>query len=288
MLSSLGWRRPDLERGQVALLIGAFALLIALFYAPLHWLAREWRTNAYYEHGPLVPLAAIAVMLIALAGRRLRPDGRLEWLSVSLIAFGVGLRVLGAVGGSDFIGALALIPTLAGVLGYVLGGAALRVIWFPVGYLIFMVPMPFIDDLGFYFQRVSAWATADILQKTGFPVEFWGAELTLPGQNFVVGIPCSGLYSIMTLTALGLLYAWLLQFPEKWRVVALIIAVPTIAMISNIFRLTSILVVAYHYGTEMAINYYHDFAGIVFWAISLAMMFLIGRTLEWRRTPAAA
>jgi len=285
---NLSLRTADVSRPQVVTLATAVGLLAALYAQPVYWLIREWRTNAYYEHGPLVPVAAAAVAVLALAGVRLRPDGERGWLPLGLLALGIGLRVLGAAGGSDFLGALGLLPALAGLLGYVLGGAALRAIAFPLAYLIFMVPMPFMDDLGFYFQRVSAWATGDILQRAGLPVEFWGAELSIPGQNFVVGIPCSGLYSIMTLTALGLLYAWLLRLPSRWRVAVLLIAIPLVATVSNVFRLSSILVIAFYYGTELAINYYHDFAGAIFWALSLALMFLIGRTLEWGRNSAAA
>jgi exosortase/archaeosortase family protein len=90
------------------------------------------------------------------------------------------------------------------------------------------------------------------------------------------------------MTALGLLYLWLLHFPSRWQSVLLLIAIPVVAIVSNIFRLSSILMIAYHYGSVVAINYYHDFAGAVFWALSLALMLLIGRSLEWRRTSATA
>ena len=277
------WR--ELGRDNALMLGAGLLLLLVLFWAPLNWLWREWRTNAYYEHGPLVPVAALVAAGLAL--RTTRFSRGVVWGAVTLIVVGVVLRVVGAAGNSDFIGAVALLPALVGVLGLVLGAAALRALLFPVSYLIFMVPMPFIDELGFFFQRVSSWMTATILGRTGMPIEFWGAEISLPGQNFVVGIPCSGLYSIMTLTALGLLYAWLLQLPGHWRAIVLIVSLPIVAMFSNVCRLSSILVIAHLWGTEMAINYYHDFAGIVFWILSLAMMFLVGRTLEWRRTSVA-
>src|SRR5262249_35419994 len=181
----------------------------------------------YYEHGRLIPVAAAAVGLYAVSGARFRPTGETagRWtrLSLGLLGIGIALRVVGAVGGSDFLGALGILPALAGVIGYVLGGSALRALAFPIAYLIFMVPMPFMDDLGFYFQRVSSAGAAFLMKGVGVPVTYQGAEVSLPDANFIVGIPCSGLYSLMTLTALGLLYARILELPSRWHTTALLV-----------------------------------------------------------------
>lgn len=261
------------------------ALLTALlFLNPLIWLAREWQDNPYYEHGPLVPLVSVALAALALPCL-LRSAPSRTWLGPILLVSGLALRVIAASEGSDFLGALALLVVLAGIAAWCFGAMGLHALAFPLGYLLFAIPMPFMDDLGFYFQRLSTILSTLLTRLIRIPATYQGAEISLPNATFIVGVQCSGLYSTVTLTALGLLFLRMLDLRSTRRKLALLAAIPLIAIIANVIRLSSILAVAHLQSSEMAINYYHNWAATVFWLLAMLLLFALGKGLEWTQTP---
>jgi exosortase len=279
-----------LPRPADLLLVTSLVLLGAtLFAVPIRWLVVEWQQNDYYAHGPFVPLTCLVLGGLAL-GRGLPADDRGRAASgwLLLTVGGLALRAVAAALGSDFLGATALVPTLLGAVGYLAGHGAARALTFPIGFLLFAVPLPFMDDLGFYFQRLSSAGAAGLLQVVGVPATYQGAELSLPNASFVVGTPCSGLYSTVALTGLGILYARMLGLPSRRQGLALIGLLVPLAIFTNVVRLGSLLSVAYVWGSEIAMAYYHNALDIVFWALAMALLLATGKGVQWIGSRAAA
>ncbi|MBI3941774.1 MAG: exosortase/archaeosortase family protein [Chloroflexi bacterium] len=262
-------------------------LVILVFAGPILWLVKEWQDNQYYEHGPFVPLVSIALVILTLP-RLVPPVGQTTRAGPILFIVGLSLRFVSLVTGSEFLGALALVILLAGLAGWWLGRKGLQSTAFPISYLLLAVPLPFMDDLGFYFQRLSTVSTTVLIKLAGVPATYQGAEISLPDASFIVGIQCSGLYSTVSLTALGLLFVRLLDLHSWRRRLLLIAAIPIITVVANIFRLGSILGLAYWQNSDIAIHYYHNFAGIVFWLLAMGMLFAVGKGLEWTQSPDAS
>lgn len=270
------WVRPALAGAWLA------ALSAVVFLAPLGWLLREWGDNPYYEHGPFVPLIALGLAAFALP--RLRERGLPRETGVAgpaLVAAGLALRLAGALGGSEFLGAVGLVALIAGFTAWWLGLAGLRTLAFPIAYLLIALPLPFMDDVGFYFQRLSTLATAGAVRLLGVPATYQGAEVSLPAAQFFVGVQCSGLYSTVSLTMLGLLFLRLLDLDGWLRQALLVAAIPLVAIVSNVFRLSSLLVIAHRQSAEVAMAYYHALGEFAFWLLAMALLFLIGKGLEW-------
>lgn len=264
----------------------------AIFAGPIRWLIGEWSDNPYFQHGPLVPI--VSFVLAAAAWPHLRiaaaPTGR---GGPALVIAGLLLRVLGAAGGSEFLGAVGLIPVLAGLVLWWLGPDGLRRLAFPIGYLFVALPLPFMDDIGFYFQRISTISTTVLVRLLGVPATYQGAEVSLPPANFgaasfFVGVQCSGLYSSMALVALGLIFLRLLDLNTWLPRIALIAAVFPIALLTNDIRLGTLLWIAYRYSSDVAMSYYHNLGGAFFWALALSLFFAVGKGLEWLRPRVAS
>ncbi|MCA1554965.1 MAG: exosortase/archaeosortase family protein [Chloroflexi bacterium] len=256
------------------------SLLVLIFAAPLAWLVREWQDNPYYEHGPLVPLISLVLVALAMPDL-LKFQTRGSWVGAALIMSALLLRVLGAVTGSEFVAALALPLVLMGLAAWWLGRAGLRAVGFPVTYLLLAIPLPFMDDLGFYFQRLSTALTTISVRLIGVPATYQGAEVSLPSASFIVGVQCSGLYSTMTLLALGLLFVRMLELRSWQRKTLLIAAIPIITVVSNVFRLSSLLWLAHERGADFAMTYYHNLGDVVFWLLAMLLLFLVGKGFEW-------
>ncbi|WP_240754630.1 exosortase B [Parasulfuritortus cantonensis] len=256
---------------------------LAVLYLPTWWdLAHGLWLADEQAHGPLILLvslylawqqrAAFAadsdVPSPAAAGHT-RPV--LGWgvLLFGLLAYALGRSqeiLLFEVGSQ--------IPVLFGVLLITLGGPAVRRLWFPVLFLAFMVPLPgfVVDGLtGPLKQFVSA-AASNILHGVGYPVARSGVILTIGAYQLLVADACSGLHSIFSLSALGLLYMHLMRHTGVLRNALLLASIVPIAVAANVVRVILLILITYHFGDAAGQGFAHDFTGMVLFMVGLLAM----------------
>ena len=247
-------------------------LLLALFYPTLKWLVGEWLGNDYYSHGPLVPL--ISAFLAWRLWVNWPPEQRrIMPATIGLLPLGVGLVVYlsALLQRAYFAASLAMIVIIAGLVWYLLGTAALRRFAFPIGFLFFMVPLPFVEPLSVPLAQLTGALSAAIVRLLGVPIIVNGAQISLPNAELVVGAQCSGLRSIVTLMTLVALVIFLVE-GAWWKKLLLALSSIVIAALGNVIRVASLLVVANIWGADAAFKYYHDYSGIVFFLSALALL----------------
>ena len=173
------------------------------------------------------------------------------------------------------------IPLLAALLLLFGGAGALRAAWFPLFFLIFMVPLPealVASITGPLKSAVSAVAS-ELLHALGYPVGRSGVVLTVGQYQLLVADACAGLNSIFTLEALGLLYMNLMRYTSAARNLTLALLLVPVAFAANIVRVMILVLVTYHFGDAAGQGFVHDFAGIVLFVVSLVFMLLLDRVL---------
>ena len=257
-------------------------LLLALFYPTLKWLVGEWLGNDYYSHGPLVPL--ISAFLAWRLWVTWPPEQRrIKPATIGLLPLGVGLAVYlyALLQRAYFAASLAMIVIIAGLVWYLLGTAALRRFAFPIGFLFFMVPLPFVEPLSVPLAQLTGALSAAIVRLLGVPIIVNGAQITLPNVELVVGAQCSGLRSIVTLMTLVALVIFLVE-GAWWKKLLLALSSIVIAALGNVIRVASLLVVANIWGADAAFKYYHDYSGIVFFLSALALLLAFSWVLGCR------
>ena len=263
-----------------AALIGL--LLAALFYPTLRWLFGEWLGNDYYSHGPLVPIISA---LIAWRLWRTWPPEKRKFAPSNLgaaVTFASLLAYLFALTQrAYFLASLAMILTFAGLVWALLGAAILRRMAFPLIFLVFMAPLPFIEPLSVPLAQVTGAISGGLVRLFGVPITVNGSQVSLPNANLVVGAQCSGLRSIVTLMTLVGIVVFVVQGPWPSKVLLALSAV-VIAAFGNILRVASLLGVAYVWGGDAGFKYYHDYSGIVFFASALALLLLFSWLLGCR------
>ena len=247
-------------------------LLLALFYPTLKWLLGEWLGNDYYSHGPLVPLIS-AFLAWRLWIKWLPEQRRIKPATIGLLPLGAGLIVYlyALLQRAYFAASLAMIIIIAGLVWYLLGTAALRRFAFPIGFLVFMIPLPFIEPLSVPLAQLTGAMSAAIVRLLGVPIAVNGAQISLPNAELVVGAQCSGLRSIVTLMTLVALVIFLVE-GAWWKKLLLALSSIVIAALGNVVRVASLLVVANIWGADAAFKYYHDYSGIVFFLSALALL----------------
>jgi exosortase B len=195
-------------------------------------------------------------------------------LVVGLLAYALGrsLEILLLEVGSQ-------IPVMLGALLITQGTRAVRALWFALFFLVFMIPLPgFIVDTatGPLKQYISVIAE-NVLYAAGYPIARSGVMLTVGPYQLLVADACSGLHSMFSLSAMGLLYLYLMQRTSIARNLIIMAAILPIAFVANVVRVMVLVLVTYHLGDEAGQGFLHGFAGIMLFIIGLLFLFV----LDW-------
>ncbi|HXG02279.1 MAG TPA: exosortase/archaeosortase family protein [Candidatus Binatia bacterium] len=239
------------------------ALALAL-YAPLvPDLAREWSEFPSLSHGFAIPLIAAYLAWIR-RDRLARTPVRPSLLGLPLLVAGLAALVIGVLGQEPFVARLSLPLTLGGLVWFVAGGAVARLLWVPIAYLFFMVPLPWSTlKLVMYQSRLlDAAVSAELVRWLGVPVFRDGFMLHLPALTLEVADDCSSIPAIAALLSLGVAYAYFSPRPAAYRGLLIAATLP-IAIFSNIVRITTTVAAAYYLGPWTLHTVYHQFNGTV-------------------------
>jgi exosortase B len=161
------------------------------------------------------------------------------------------------------------------------GWPALRALWFPILFVAFMVPLPgfFVDAVtGPLKQNVSAIAE-QLLYAAGYPIARNGVVLTIGQYQLLVADACSGLNSMFSLSALGLLYMYLMHRASLLHNAIMLVSILPIAFAANIVRVVVLMLITYHFGDEAGQGFLHGAAGIVLLMVALIVFFLLDAIL---------
>ena len=272
----------DVRRGRLGNAVGwgaALTLMGLLTYPVGRWLVGQWLTNEYYSHGVLVLLVSAY-----LAWRALRSGRAASAPADAALLFlggGAGVYVVGEALTARYLSALGLILLAGGLVGFLGSRETLRRLSFPLVYLVFAVPLPFVDSLAVRMGALTAgWATV-LARGLGVIAVNEGGQVRLPSCSLVVGAPCSGIRSLVALLALTAVWAYVVRGRRLARVALPVLAVP-LASLANLLRVTSLLWVADRWGLETAERYYHDFSGPAFFALALVGLLAVSWGLKCR------
>jgi len=265
--------------------IGLGVALFTLAYWPtLVWIfERAWAADSYYSHAPLIPF--VSAMLIWLERKKLVecPIGSSRTGLALIVAALVG-HLLSVLAYVNFTSGFSILVLVFGLSLYLFGVAVTRKVWFPLGFLVFMFPLP-MAMLGAVSLPMKLFATkagAAILDMMGIAVVQEGFKLQFSSASLVVGNPCSGLRSLIALVALGTLIAYLFKVSVPRKIVLVLLSVP-FAVLSNIARVTMLGMVANFYGSDAATGFAHDLSGGLVFFIALVLLLAAARALEWNQ-----
>ena len=155
------------------------------------------------------------------------------------------------------------------------GGDAVKVWWFPIVFLVFSIPLPnMIVDL--ITQPLKNWVSViaeNVLYAVGYPIARVGITLMIGQYQLLVADACSGLNSMFSLSALGVLYLYMMRHDSWLRNLIIIGAILPIAFVANICRVMVLVLITYHLGDEAGQGFLHGFAGMILFVVALVMLF---------------
>jgi exosortase len=268
-----------------------FASLAVLFADVARTLVSDWATDDNFSHGFLVvPLAIYFAWERRTAFRRAAPGS--SWLGLVVVLGSLALLTIGRLGAEFFMTRVALIGTIAGAILFVGGWARLRVMAFPIAFLILMVPVPALifNQVAFPLQLLASDVGASGLKAVGVPVLREGNVMMLAHTTLEVAEACSGIRSLVSLLTLGVVYGYFMD-SRSWVRWALTLATVPIAVLTNGVRVAGTGVAAHYYGAEAAEGFMHSFSGWLVFVAAFALLVLsrelLVRVVPEPRLPAA-
>jgi exosortase len=263
------------------------AVPCAWLYAPvITKLIHDWSHDENYSHGFLiVPLAAWFAWQqrdrLTTAQARPSPVGLL------LICAALALVIVGRLGAELFLSRISIIVMLGGAILFLHGWHHLRILTFPILFLLLMVPLPAIvfNQIAFPLQLLASRVGTAGIQACAVPVLREGNVIVLADTTLEVAEACSGIRSLVSLLTLGILYGYFTD-PRPWMRTLIALSTVPIAIAANAARVTGTGVLAHYYGPEAASGFFHTFSGWLVFVVAFLLLFLVSRVLSRIAPPA--
>ena len=288
----LGSRLSPAARWEIAFWAVGIGMLFFLFH--LHgnsqeiatcrrslflWLRSRWVGD--YAYCMLLPLASLGALWLRRRELAAAPR-RTDWRGAPVVAAALLLHWVGVLAQQPRISAAALLLLLWGLPLLLYGFAFARWLVFPCAYLLLAIPLNFIDSMTAPLRLFATAASAALLNGFGLEVQRVGSGLFSAAGNpfsFNVAPECSGLRSLLAMTALMAFYAWYSQKTPLKKWILFLCCIP-VAIVANICRIILVVVVAALFGQETAIGLWHDYSGYPIFLISILLMLALDRLLN--------
>ena len=168
----------------------------------------------------------------------------------------------------------------AGLFLFTRGFPLLKALWFPLFFIIFMLPFP-LDSITLPMKMAVSYVTENILFWLGYPIAREGVILQIGQYQLLVADACAGMHTLISLEALGLLYLSLVKHDSLMRNITLTLLIIPISFTANVFRVITLTLITYYFGDEVGQGFVHGFAGIFLFFIALIFIMAVDSMLQY-------
>lgn len=258
-----------------AFILVLLAVLAAVYHPVLTDLVRDWIRDANYSHGFLMPL--VTAFLLYGSRKELHQTARRpSLLGVLGILVAGAMLVLGTAGAEVFTQRMSFLLLVASLVLFLLGWGHLKLTAFPIAFLFFAIPLPYVIYYGLTgpMQALAAKVAVVSMKHLGIPAVLQGNMIHLANTSLEVVEACSGIRSLYAFLAVGALVARFAPIPVWARILLFLLAIP-ISVAGNAARVLGSGLAAYLIGPEAATGTAHDMFGIVVFIVTLGLFMIL-------------
>jgi exosortase len=262
---------------QIALTMSALACGAWSFWPTFFELFDAWSRVPDYSHGFVVP--PFAALILWLRRDKLTGIGQpAPVLAMALFGLSLAMRHAGDAFYYTFLDAWSLLPWLAALAALVGGWPLLRWSLPAIGFLAFMIPLPFALEsiMSSPLQRMATLLSTNLLQFCGQPAFPEGNVIVLGEHRLEVAQACSGLRLFVGIVAIAYAYVVLLARP-LWEKLVLFAAAGPIAVAANVARIvaTGLLFEMPWVASVQVERWAHNLAGLVLMPLLAIVMYAL-------------
>jgi exosortase B len=253
-----------------------------IMYVPVYiWASKTiWQTEDQ-GHGAII--LAVLVWLFWETRKKIVATAGPPALKTGWIVFSIGL-VIYAIGRLFSISIFEMgsqIFIVSAVLLLLKGSNAWKLAWFPVFYILFMIPLPsvLVDAITGSLKQVISDLVTSLLYAAGYPIARSGVMITIGQYQLLVADACSGLHSMFSLSALGTLFMYIMGRKSLIHNLIMLTSILPIAFVANICRVIVLVLVTYYLGDEAGQGFLHGAAGMVLMLTALLIFFALDKLL---------
>ncbi len=256
------------------------ALLIACYAPILYRMGWQWAHDENMGHGFFVPIVAGFIAWQRRGALAATPPRTNNW-GLLLVVWAALQAIVATLGAELFTARLAFIIALFGVILYLGGKDWIRILFFPLLLLLFMIPIPAIiyAQLTLKLQTLASELGEVMIGWMGIPVLRAGNTLQLPSQTLDIAEACSGIRSLLSLGFLSLVYAYFMDKRVWMRWVLLAATVP-IAIAANGIRV-AVTGELSEINTNLAQGAYHEMEGYIVFIVALVALIGTHRAISF-------
>ena len=254
----------------------------AAMFAPIYW----WAFNTIWQeedhaHGALILLVVIWLFWDqrkTVLAVKPNPSPAAGW---PCFLFGLAVYGLGRLLNISILEIGSQIPVLVGAFLILLGWGGVRAAWFPLLYIVFMIPLPgvLVDAVTGPLKQWISHIAESVLYSAGYPIARQGVVLAIGQYQLLVADACSGLHSMFSLSALGVLFLYIMRRTSVLHNAIMIASILPIAFAANIIRVMVLILVTYHLGDEAGQGFLHGGAGMLLMMVALTTFMVLDAVL---------
>ena len=169
---------------------------------------------------------------------------------------------------------------LAGILLLIVGMQALKAMWFPLFFIIFMLPLP-LDGITMPMKMAVSYVTENVLFWFNYPIARSGVVLHIGQYQLLVADACAGMHTLISLEALGLLYLNLVKSSSAFRNITLAILIIPISFAANVIRVIALTLITFYFGDAVGQGFVHGFAGMLLFFVALICIMSVDSALQY-------
>ncbi|MEA2031631.1 MAG: exosortase/archaeosortase family protein [candidate division Zixibacteria bacterium] len=254
--------------------------LVLVYLPALFDLVKDWWNDPNYSHGFLIPIISIALIWKKkdiLASMQQSTDRRgFVFLLLSLALFVV------ANGAAEYFTLrFSFVMALFGLTLYLLGPKITRSVIFPIFFLLFMIPIPYVIyyAVTFPMQILATKITVVILNTIGMNAIRQGNIIHIAEHTLEVAEACSGIRSLVSLLALSAIYAYFSQKRFIAQACLFLLTIP-IAIAGNVFRVLVTAIAVAVVTDNITDEPFHSIMGLLVFVVAFILLFICGFILR--------